>query len=68
MWNVCEKVFERLMEGQIALPVIAVPVKLAVAWTAEVSIVPLADGTGTISVLLKMAVAVGCKGLLADCL
>jgi hypothetical protein len=34
------------------LPVVAVPVKLVVA---------LADGTGTIPVLLKVAVAVGCE-------
>jgi len=66
--EVVENVFERLEEGQTALPLIAVPVKLAVMWTREVPRVALADGTGTISVLLTVAVVVDWSDVLADCL
>ena len=68
MWNVCEYVFVRLKDGETMLPVIAVPVKLAVARTREVSMVALADGTGITSVSLTVTVPVDCLSILDDCL
>lgn len=60
--------FVRLKDGEMMLPVIAVPVKLAVAWTREVSMVALADGTGITSVSLTVTVPVDCSSILDDCL
>jgi hypothetical protein len=59
-------VCERLKMGMNALVVNAVPVKLAVPWTTELSRVALTDGVVTVSVFLE--IMVGCSVTSANCL